>query len=135
MFKNYNTVAEVKQAYKKYAFKLHPDKQGGNHNLFVEMQADYLNRLKELDGEINKGFDGKDHKYYYNQKVEQEVMNKITELLKLEAPDIDIELVGTWLWISGNTRKYKDILKSLKFRWNSKREKWSFVPPSSSFYR
>ena len=125
MFNHCKTPAETKQYYKKQAFKLHPDK-GGSHDAFVEMQSHYLNRLKQLDGQESTGFDNKTHKYYYNENVETELMEKITELLNLKTNDLEIELCGTWLWISGNTKAYKDKLKALSLKWHSRRVKWYF---------
>ena len=92
MFNQFSTVSEVKQAFKQYAFKLHPDRATGTHDAFVAMQAQYLSKLKSLNGQTSKGFDNKSHKYYYNESVETEVMEKITELLNLQAADLDIEL-------------------------------------------
>lgn len=126
MFNQFNTVSEVKQAFKKLAFQYHPDRKNGSHEAFVSMQAAYLAKLKSLNGQTSAGFDNKTHTYYYNQAVESEVMEKITELLNLKATDIEIELCGVWLWVSGNTRAYKDQLKELALRWHPKRSKWYF---------
>ena len=126
MFSHCKSPAETKQYYKKQAFKLHPDRSTGNHNLFIEMQAEYLKRLKQLDGQESTGFDKKAHTYYYNEAVETEIMEKITELLNLKANDLEIELCGVWLWVSGNTKAYKDRLKELKLVWHSRRLKWYF---------
>ena len=125
MFNQFKSVSEVKQAFKQYAFKLHPDR-GGSHDAFVEMQSQYLAKLKSLNGQTSTGFDKKEHTYYYNESVESEVMEKITELLNLKANDLDIELCGVWLWVSGNTRAYKEKLKELALKWHSKRSKWYF---------
>ena len=125
MFNYCRTVSETKQYYKKLAFKLHPDK-GGTQEEFVAMQALYLAKLKSFDGQTSTGFDNKEHKYYYNENIETEIMGKITELLNLKANDLEIELCGVWLWVSGNTKAYKDRLKGLAFKWHSKRIKWYF---------
>jgi hypothetical protein len=36
--------------------------------------------------------------------------------------------VGTWIWVSGNTKPYKEYLKALGFRWNGKanRQCWQW---------
>lgn len=125
MFTNCRTVAETKQYYKKYSFKFHPD-TGGSHDAFVKMQAQYLAKLKSLNGQTSFGFDKKEHRYYYNENVETEIMEKIDQLIKLKMIDVQIELVGTWLWLTGNTKPYRDKLKELELRWHSKRIKWFY---------
>jgi len=37
-----------------------------------------------------------------------------------------VELVGTWIWVSGNTFPHKEILKELGFKWASKKMMWSW---------
>ena len=46
----------------------------------------------------------------------------------LHVPGIEVELVGTWLWVSGNTRPVKEELKAAGFRWSPKRGKWHWNP-------
>jgi hypothetical protein len=41
---------------------------------------------------------------------------------------ITIELIGRWLWISGNTIAYKAELKSAGFWWAPKKQMWYFRP-------
>lgn len=125
MFTQYKSVSQVKQVFKQYAFKLHPDK-GGNHDAFVELQQQYQAKLKSLNGQTSRGFDNKDHTYYYNESVETEIMEKIDQLIKLKMTGVMIELVGTWIWLSGNTNQYKEKLKELKLRWHRQRVKWYF---------
>lgn len=43
-----------------------------------------------------------------------------------EIPGLIVELVGSWIWVSGETKKHKDQLKALGFWWSHKREKWYF---------
>ena len=43
----------------------------------------------------------------------------ISKLMRME--DIIIEVIGYFVWVTGNTKPYKEQLKSLKFQWHSKK--------------
>jgi len=38
------------------------------------------------------------------------------------------EIIGNWVWISGDTKTHKDTLKALKCRWASKKQQWFYRP-------
>ena len=46
----------------------------------------------------------------------------------IDCEGLEIELCGAWLWIGGDTKPYKDILKGASFRWAGKKQKWYFRP-------
>lgn len=122
-FQDCNTPAEVKTLYRKLAFQHHPD-HGGDTETMKQVNSQYQEALSNLNGYKFKGTDGKERTYRYNATVEKEAMNKIYELLALKMQGVTIELIGTWVWIHGNTKPYKEELKGLKCRWHSKRVKW-----------
>ncbi len=39
---------------------------------------------------------------------------------------IEIEIIGAWLWISGNTYSHRKQLKELGFKYASKKKAWYF---------
>lgn len=39
---------------------------------------------------------------------------------------ITISVVGSWIWLEGNTYPYKDTIKSLGFRWANAKKAWYF---------
>ena len=47
----------------------------------------------------------------------------LDELVKLNA-DIVIEIIGTWIWVKGNTYPVKSQLKALHFKWSSQKHMW-----------
>lgn len=51
--------------------------------------------------------------------------------------DINIELMGCWLWVTGDTRTHKDIFKANGFRWSPKKASWYFSPKTDNkhFYK
>ncbi len=124
-FKDCQTVAQIKSTWRKLCFQFHPDR-GGDEEIMKEVNDQYHGALKSCNGETTFGSDGKQHSYYYKEAVEQEVMDKITELLKMDLKDCEVELVGTWIWVSGNTKQFKTELKKAGLKWHSKRLMWYF---------
>ena len=128
MNKNYfsdaRTLEDVKQLYKKLARELHPDCNPGKDTTkdFQEMQRQYneaFNRCKNIH--MNK--DGETYTKETDETPEQfaEIINQL-----LKCPGLVIELCGSWLWITGNTKEHADTLKALHFRWSRNKAAWYF---------
>ena len=49
-------------------------------------------------------------------------MNIIDHLIRMEG--IQVELCGSWLWITGNTYLHRDNLKACGCRWSSSKKQW-----------
>lgn len=120
-FSNCETIEDVKKLYKKLASKLHPD-CGGSTEEFIKMSAEYeeaFNRLKNT-------FRNVEGEKYQRENTETSTQYKdiIDKIIHFE--NVKIEIIGTWIWVSGDTRPYKDILKSLNFNWCKNKVAWSF---------
>jgi len=122
-FTNLSTVGQVKSEYRTLAKLFHPDR-GGDTKTMQEINAAYHTKLENLNGQTSLGTDGKEHTYHYNRDIEQEVMDKVFDLLKLNMADVEIEIIGTWVWVSGDTKPHKESIKELGCRWHSKRVRW-----------
>lgn len=116
------TLEDVKAIYKKVARQLHPDCNPGKDTTaeFQAMQQEYeraFNRCKNIH--VNK-----DGETYEKETTETPEMFRdiIDKLLSLDG--LIIELCGSWLWITGNTKEHKDEIKSLGFRWSKNKEAW-----------
>ena len=127
-FSQCNTVNEIKATYRKLCFIHHPD-VGGETATMQRLNDEYHEALRQVNGETVTGSDNKPHTYYYSQDKEQAVMDKIAELLALNLTGVEILLVGTWLWVTGDTKPVKTALKSVKMRWHSKRKMWYWHTP------
>lgn len=117
-FNDIKDIKDLKKRYKKLARELHPD-LGGSEEEFKAMGAEYdalYKRIKEgIKAAHGASFDIKDDGY-------KEVIEKLLHM------ELDVELCGEWLWIGGETRKYKDSLKAMGCRWASKKKLWYWRP-------
>ena len=53
--------------------------------------------------------------------------NAIVALRELDTiPDLETELCGSWVWVTGNTIKHKEMLKARGLFFSSKNKAWYF---------
>lgn len=104
-------INEAKKIYKELAKKLHPD-VGGSTELF-KMLNEIYNSI--LENGISFASDTE-----FDLEIEK-IISKI-----LHYQDIIIEVVGSWIWISGNSKSIKEELKNLGFKWANKKKMWYY---------
>ena len=110
-FKGLEGINEAKKIYKQLAKKLHPD-VGGDEESFKLLNAIYTDLIE--------------HKIYFSNDIKIDIeLEKIISLI-LHFENITIELVGSWVWVSGDTKEIKDKLKEIGFKWASKKRMWYF---------
>ena len=110
-FKGIEGINEAKKIYKQLAKKLHPD-VGGSDELFKMLNSIYTNILEN-------GI------YFSNEfKFDLEIEKIISQILHYE--NLIIEVVGSWIWLSGETKEIKEKLKELNFKWASKKKMWFY---------
>lgn len=126
-FQSCETVAAVKSLFRKLAMQHHPDR-GGDTRTMQDIVAEYHQALQRKDGEVTFGADNREHKYTYRKSTENAVLNKVMELLGLRLPGVSVDVIGTWIWVTGDTKPNKDKLKDAKLRWHSKRQCWYWKP-------
>ena len=123
MFINCKTLEELKKAYHAAALKAHPDKGGSTEAMQAVNNAydKYFPILK------NKHLN-KDGKMYEKENDEAPDYYKdiIEKLMKFEG--CYIEIIGCFIWVSGETKPHKDSLKELGFKWHSTKECWYLAP-------
>jgi hypothetical protein len=100
-----STVAEIKVHYRKLCMVHHPDR-GGDTAVMQVINAQYHLALSNCDGQNFRGADNKDHTYRYYRDIEQAVMDKISEIVSVGMIGVEIMLIGSWIWITGDTRRY-----------------------------
>lgn len=110
-FSEVTGINEAKKIYKNLAKKLHPD-VGGKEEEFKALNAVYTDLIE--------------HKIYFSNDIKIDIeLEKVISLI-LHFENITIELVGSWIWISGDTKEIKEKLKELGFKWASKKKMWYY---------
>lgn len=125
-FKNTNTAEELKATYKKLCMKYHPDinKDENATAIMQEINNEYTKLWEQLkDVHTNK-----EGEQYTSKETTTEVPEDFINLINtlLQYNDLTIELIGSWLWITGNTKEHKDILKNLNCKFAPKKVAWYY---------
>lgn len=116
-FKDCKTLQEAKILYKKLALQHHPDR-GGDPEVMKAINLSYENFLKNG---ANK-FDSE--KFNEEIRLNEEYNEAISKVINLQG--VLLELVGGWLWATGNTKMYKDIFKEAGYFYAPKKQAWYF---------
>ncbi len=127
-FKDVNTLEELRRQYRDLLKKYHPDNENGSTEITQEINSEYDQLFKVLkdrhkSNTTNNTSNQSDYNAnmydWENDKALRETLEKI-----INFNGIEINLVGAWIWLDGNTYPYKDELKDIGFRWSRNRKKW-----------
>ena len=127
-FVNVNTLEELRKQYKELLKQYHPD-NGGDVAVMQEVNTEYNKLFKILknhhDNAQHDSTNNSESEYsknmydWENDKALRDVLNQI-----IKFNGIDIEIVGQWVWVSGNTYACKKELKEIGFKWASQKKMW-----------
>jgi len=118
-FNDCKTIDEVKATYKTLAKLHHPDKGGD----LATMQA-INNEYSFAITKIAKGENLSDAEISDIITENEKYRDAIAAIINLDG--ISIELVGCWIWVTGNTFPVKADLKKAGFYFASKKVAWYF---------
>ncbi len=118
-FKDCKTIDEVKTLYRTLAKENHPDK-GGNTETMQRINSDYSFACAMIAKGQNLSED-ETEEIILNAERYKEALNKIIHLQGLI-----IELVGAWIWVTGNTYEHRAALKGAGFIYAHKKVAWYF---------
>lgn len=117
-FINCQSLDEVKKRYKELALKYHPDR-GGSTETMQQINAEYQNIIKNPIFNFSSQTEQQQKDFVIYPEI-------IDQIVGFEG--IVIELIGNWIWISGNTYPYRQQLKQIGFYFAPKKVMWYYRP-------
>lgn len=111
----YKNINDIKKHFRELAKIYHSD-FGGSDELFREMYTEYEDLLNKFVGTSFTNID--------DDNISSSLKEKLSKIVNLD--DIEIEIIGRWIWVSGNTILHKDYLKELGFKFSGTHKKWYY---------
>ena len=116
-FKNVTSLNDLKKEYRKLAKKYHPDCNSTDTNQTMKnINRQYkllFEQLKHTKNTTTNENNKNENAYTF--------MNIINEYIKYQNMNIDI--VGSWIWIDGNVYEIKNQLKETGSKWSKNKRK------------
>ena len=118
-FQDCKTIDEVKATYKKLAKQYHPD-LGGDTATMQAINTEYAFACAKIVKGENLTAEETDEQI----RLSEEYRKVIEQIINL--PGIIIEVVGNWIWVTGNTYPVKKQLKETGLFFASKKVAWYY---------
>ena len=141
-FNGLSTAAEINRVYKVLAPMFHPD-NGGSLETMQELNRQRSAALAALEQgetitgetvqELPAAVIGLPEKSETTTNLVQAMKDLIDKAQQI--PGVHLELCGSWLWATGETRPVKDDLKGLGFRWSKNKAAWYWRDPATPYRR
>lgn len=119
-FANCKNLEELKKEYRKLVMANHPD-NGGDDKIMAEIIKEYKATFEVLKAKHNA-----EAKTDKTKKATFETADSFIDILNkiMGFEGLEMEICGSWLWVSGNTYPCKETLKAEGFQWSNKHKKW-----------
>lgn len=130
-FNNIKTKQELRVKYRELCKKYHPDvnhKTDGSE--MKEINSEYDELIKVMPVEKTPEYKADNDHEYNAPDIYRVIIEKIISI-----PDIQIEIIGSWLWVSGKTYEYRDIFKSFGMRYSKQKKAWYYNGGNTGYHK
>lgn len=122
-FTNVHTVEELRKQYRQLMKEHHPD-VGGNTEDAKQINAEYERLFAILSRQEAQERPQREQDTNEDKAAEDKAIRAVLDALA--GIDADVEIIGSWVWVTRNSYPYKELLKSLNFRFASRKRAWYF---------
>ena len=122
-FSTCKTIQELKTTFRELVKFHHPDKQTGNLETMKAINNEYELAFEYIKNNPINETEKKSNFYANVNDGFRETLEKIIFI-----PEITIEICGSWLWINGETRPVKGLLKDAGLWYAANKKAWYFKP-------
>lgn len=105
--------------------KLHHPDVGGDLATMQDVNAQYESALRD---DYSKTMDADEAEEAWG--IDKDIMQQAQKVIGLQG--IVVELIGRWIWLTGNTYPAKDTIKGAGFRWAAKKFAWYWHRPGDA---
>jgi len=109
----------VKKAYRVACSKYHPDRNPAGLEMMKLVNAAWMALSDYVQGE-GELFD---EPIFNAESLGDELNAALNAVIGL---GLTIEICGSWIWVSGDTKPHREVLKSAGYRFAPKKVMWSF---------
>lgn len=129
-FAGVKNLEELRTIYKNLVKANHPD-NGGDVAIIQEINVQYDKAFQTLKSGAQ--LDNEKEKAKWSDVEDAALREALCKVVHLHG--LNIEIVGCWIWVDGETYANRDALKEAGYKWSNGRKKWHFAPYESKWHK
>lgn len=109
---------DIKAAYRRLSARYHPDRNPAGLEMMKLINGAYQSLSDYVKGCVREEAKQEEYKGEEYSEAVNAALNAIIGL------GLTIEICGSWVWVSGETKPYKEVLKENGFKWAPVKKMW-----------